>query len=154
MWSNWLIDKIVAQNAKHHILQVLRKVAIRFSYEEVEKEQINLQKAKKILATAMIRRLTATEKRVWANLLYQTNDFEIVKNLKNFEKTSLSTNADYERLNIWEDSDEIDFLFEYWRLVEISNVHSTSRKRFMNLFWTLKSRLVLWKTCNLIKWTL
>ena len=80
----------------------------------------------------MIRRLIATEKRIRANLLYQINDFEVVKNLKNFEKTSLFTNANYERLNIRENFDEIDFLSEYQKLIEISSVHFTLRKRFMN----------------------
>ena len=86
---------------------------IRFFYEKVEKEQINLQKTKKMLTTAVIRRLTAIKKKVRANLLYQTNDFEIVKNLKNFEKISLFTNADYKRLNIRKNFDKIDFLFKY-----------------------------------------
>ena len=53
-----------------------------------------------MLITVVIRRLTATEKKIRANLLYQANDFEIMKDLKNFEKISLFTNADYERLNI------------------------------------------------------
>ena len=86
-----------------------------------------------MLTIAVIRRLTATKKRIRASLLYQANDFEVVKNLKNFEKISLSTNADYERLNIREDSDEIDFLSEYRKLIEINSVHFTSWKWFMNL---------------------
>ena len=56
-----------------------------------------------------------------------------MKDLKNFEKISLFTNTNYERLNIQENFDEIDFLFEYRRLIEINNVHFTFRKRSMNL---------------------
>ena len=57
-----------------------------------------------------------------------------MNDLNNFEKISLFTNADYERLNIRENFDEIDFLFEYRKLIKINSVHFTSRKRVMNFF--------------------
>ena len=91
-----------------------------------------------MLINAVIRRLIATEKEIRISLLYQVNDFEVVSNLKNFEKTLLFTNTNYERLNIREDFDKIDFLFEYRKLIEINSVYFMSWERFMNFSLNIK----------------